>query len=82
MASRYHGLARHLAAQPGPTRTMTFAAVAATTYGRTLPSGAYGTRAFWTNSANQSQARYGWLAVGWRVESVDLERQLVTFRQG
>ncbi len=82
MASRYHGLARHLAAQPGPTQTMTFAEVAATTYGRSLPPSAYAARSFWSNSAAHSHARHGWLAAGWRIASVDLGRQRVTFRKG
>ena len=82
MASRYHGLARHLAAQSGPTHTMTFAEVAATTYGRTLPPTAYTMRGFWSNAATPSHARHGWLAAGWRVASVDLALQTVTLRMG
>ena len=82
MASRYHGLARHLAAQPGPAHTMTFAAVAAAIYGRALPRSAYAWRSFWINSPKQTQARNGWLAAGWRVAAVDLARQTVTFRKG
>ncbi len=82
MASRYHGLARHLAAQPGPMHTMTFAAVAATTYGRSLPPSAYAARGFWSNSAAHSQARHGRLAAGWRIASFDLALQPVTLRMG
>ena len=82
MASIYEGLARHLGQQPGPTHTMRFLAVAATLGRPLLTEPAYTSRHWWANDRDHTQARNGWLAAGWLVETVDLERQLVTFRQG
>ncbi len=50
--------------------------------GRPLPPSASARRDWWTNHHGHAQAYYGWRAVGWRIVSVDLERQLVTFRKG
>ena len=76
------GLARHLSQRPGPTHTMRFPAVAATLGRPLLTEPAYTSRHWWANDRDHTQARNGWLAAGWLVEAVDLERQLVTFRQG
>ena len=50
--------------------------------GRPLPPSARARRDWWTNHHGHAQAHYGWRAAGWRIVSVDLERQLVTFRKG
>ncbi len=82
MASIYAGLARHLSQQPGPTHTMAFPAVAATLGRALLTEPAYTSRQWWANDLDHNQARNGWLAAGWLVETVDLAGQVVTFRQG
>ncbi len=82
MASIYAGLARHLSQQPGPTHAMPFSAVAATLGRALLTEPAYTRRRWWANDRDHNQARNGWLAAGWLVETVDLAGQLVTFRKG
>jgi hypothetical protein len=47
----------------------------------TLPPSARTWRAWWANSRSHIEATDGWLAAGWEVESVDLDRQIVTFRR-
>ncbi len=81
MASIYEGLARHLSQQPGPTHTMQFPAVAATLGRVLLTAPAYTSRQWWANDLDHNQARNGWLAAGWAVETVDLTEQTVTFRR-
>ncbi len=82
MASIYAGLAHHPGRQSGPTHAMPFPAVAATLGRPRLTELAYSRRWWWANDRDHTQARNGWLAAGWLVETVDLERQLVTFRKG
>ena len=81
MASIYDGLARHLGRRPGPTQTMTFPAVAATLGRVLLTEPAYTRRQWWAHDRDHTQARNGWLAAGWLVETVDLAGQVVTFRR-
>ncbi len=80
MASVYQPLGAYLARQPGSTHTLTFREVEAI-LGQPLPSSAYARRDWWTNDPGHSQADYGWLAAGWRVDTVDRRRQAVTFRK-
>jgi len=47
--------------------------------GFTLPRSARVHRAWWANHGGNAQARDGWLAAGYRVEHVDLERRIVCF---
>jgi len=47
--------------------------------GFTLPRSARVHRARWANHEGNAQARDGWLAAGYRVERVDLERRIVCF---
>ena len=81
MASIYAGLARHLSHQPGPTHTIALPAVAATLGRPLLSEPAYPSRQWWANDLDHNQARNGWLAAGWVVETVDLAGQVVTFRR-
>ena len=84
MASKYDELARHLSQQQGATHTMTFSDVANTIGQARLPDSAYRLREWWSNEsarASHTQARNGWLAAGWRVETVDARAQTVTFRR-
>ena len=81
MASIYEGLAQHLSQQPGPTHTMTVPAVAATLGRGRLTDPAYTRPHWWENDIEHNQARNGWLAAGWAVDTVDLAGQVVTFRR-
>ena len=81
MASRYDGLARHLARQPGPTYAASFQAIAQATGSPRLRDAAYTRPQWWANHPAHPQARHGWLAAGWEVEAVDLADQVVTFRR-
>ena len=81
MESAYRPLGAYLTRQPGPTCLLSFREVEAL-LGRPLPPAARAGRAWWGNYHAHSQAYHGWLVVGWRSESVDLARQLVTFRKG
>jgi hypothetical protein len=81
MASIYDGLARHLGQQPGPTHTMAFPAVAATLGRAVLTAPAYTRLQWWANDITHNQARNGWIAAGWVVDTVDLAGQTVTFRR-
>jgi len=47
--------------------------------GFTLPHSARVHKVWWANHAGHTQARDGWLAAGYRVEHVDLERRVVCF---
>lgn len=41
-----------------------------------------GLQGWWSNERTRSQARYGWLAAGWRVTSVNMKGLSVTFESG
>ena len=81
MASLYQPLGAYLARQPGPTCVLTFREIEAF-LGRPLPPVASTRRSWWSNHPSHPQAYHGWLAAGWRIETADLARQLVTFRRG
>ncbi len=80
MGSAYRPLGDYLTGQPGPTCVLTFRQVEAL-LGRLLPPVASARRRWWSNYHAHTQAYNGWLAAGWRIEAVDLECQLVTFRK-
>ncbi len=48
---------------------------------RNLPDSARKYREWWANHEGNSQAQ-GWLSAGWKVDSVDLMREMVTFIRG
>ena len=81
MESTYRPLGAYLAGQPGPTCVLTFREVEAL-LGRPLPPSASAHRAWWANDHGHNHAYHGWLAVGWRSETVDMARQRATFRKG
>ncbi len=81
MASVYRPLGDYLTRQPGPICVLTFREIEAR-LGRPLPPVSRARRDWWANYHAHTQAYHGWLAVGWRSETVDLARQLVTFRKG
>ena len=74
-------LGAYVARQLGPTCLLSFRQVEAL-LGRPLPPVASARRPWWSNHHSHPQAYHGWLAAGWRVASVDLDRQVVAFRQG
>ena len=49
--------------------------------GQTLPNGARSHRAWWANGRSGHSQSRAWLLAGWRVASVDLSREVVTFEQ-
>ncbi len=84
IARIYAPLAEHLAAREavGERRvTLGFAAVEAL-LGRPLPATARagrGYRPWWRGQGDAPHAWYGWLRGGWRVATVDLAAETVTF---
>jgi len=81
VASTYRPLGAYLRQQPGPTCTLSFREIEAH-LGRALPPAACALRAWWSNHHSHAQAYHGWRAAGWRIASVDVVRQVVTFRKG
>lgn len=83
MASKYDALAAYLLKQSGPSHTMGFADIERL-IGTPLPDSSLTHTAWWGNDrsprSTHSQARHGWLAAGWEVESVDPVRRSVSFR--
>ena len=84
MASKYDALAGHLRRQSGSTHTMDFADIERL-IGTPLPDSSQKHSAWWGNDrspdSTHSQAKYGWLAAGWEVDSFDLNQESVTFRK-
>src|SRR5881628_1922029 len=75
--SRYAPLATHLHhVEPGEMIRLNFNEIESI-LGFDLPSSARRHRAWWANEnrGSHSHARYGWLAGGFRVVGVDLERE-------
>ena len=79
MAKKYVPLADHLGRQSGPRHTMSFAEIEDLV--GILPPSAPSWRAWWANDRAHVEAKDGWLAAGWEVESVDQPRETVTFRR-
>jgi hypothetical protein len=79
MASKYDTLADYPRRQSGSRHAMSFAEIEALV--GTLPSSARTWRAWWANDRSHVEAKHGWLAAGWKVESVDLNGQTVTFHK-
>ncbi len=75
--SRYAPLNKHLANVPKSTKSyeMSFDEINSV-IGAELPKSAYDHRAWWANTESHSQS-LAWIAAGWRVDSVDLEKQLI-----
>lgn len=49
--------------------------------GSSLPDSAREHRGWWGNDRSHTQARNGWLAAGWEVSHVDLQKEIVVFRR-
>ncbi len=88
MTSRCDALAAHLEQQPGTRYTMSFADVERVIGHPLPPSSKPGHRVFrqwWQNSLSPTsrhvQARRGWIAAGWEVDSLDPVLGTVTFRR-
>lgn len=79
MASKYDGLADHLRQQRGSRYIKSFAEIESLV--GTLPSSAHTWRAWWANDCTHVEAKHGWIAAGWEVESVDQSCERVTFRK-
>lgn len=62
-----------------PRHTMSFGEIEALV--GALPASSRHWRAWWANDRSHVQAKDGWLAVGWQVESVAQDRETVTFRR-
>lgn len=76
-SSRYAPLNKHLAGIPKSSKKyeLSFDEIN-TIISAELPKSAYDHRAWWANTESHSQS-LAWIAAGWRVESVDLEKQLI-----
>jgi len=74
---KYDPLRVYLAAQSGDPVVLTFAAVEAI-IGGSLPPTAQGP-SFWRNRTYRNSPAYAWLAMGWRVASVNFGLRQVTF---
>ena len=84
MASKYDALAAYLRRRSESPHTMSFAAIE-NLIGTPLPISSHTHKSWCGNDrspdSTHSQAKYGWLAAGWEVESVDPNRRSVTFRK-
>jgi hypothetical protein len=59
---------------------MSFEAIE-TVIGSNLPPSTFAHRAWWANHRSHPEAKDGWLAAGWLVDSVNLTRKTVAFRR-
>lgn len=78
--SRYAQLADFLNGQGVESLALSFSEIERL-LGSPLPPSARKLRVWWSNDATHAQAWHGWLQAGWRVEAVDLEAGVVTFRR-
>lgn len=77
--AKYDALAKMLRSQSASQVRLTFEQVAAVVPGG-LPPSAYNHQAWWANEQHGSHVHArAWLNEGWRVESFDLRRRVVTF---
>ena len=79
--SAYEPLRHHLSNLDGAAVTLSFWEVQKI-LNRSLPRSAFTTQAWWSNERTHTHARYGWLAAGWRVTSVNMNGLSVTFESG
>lgn len=77
---KYDSLGRYLAELRTELKTLSIGEVEEI-LGFPLPMSARTHRPWWANDETHVQAVDGWLSVGWKVESVDLTREIVTFRK-
>lgn len=74
---KYGVLGSYLSSQPNSDISLSLSEVEAILR-FPLPDSAREYRQWWENDANHVQARDGWLAVGWKVDAVDLARRAVS----
>jgi hypothetical protein len=74
---KYYPLERHLSRVTSRTVTVTFDRIEKV-IGDNLPASASKHRAWWANDATHVHA-LAWLKAGWRVDTVNADRRVVTF---
>jgi hypothetical protein len=77
---KYEPLGRYLSESREGFKTMSFSEIEKI-LGFSLPMSANVHRPWWANDETHVQAFDGWLSIGWKVESVNLTTQYVTFRK-
>jgi len=77
---KYDVLGQYLGELRKELRTLSFSEVEEV-LGFHLPISARTHRPWWANDETHVQAIDGWLSVGWKAESVNLTREMVTFRK-
>ena len=77
--SKYTPLAQHLKATGQDHVTMPLSAIQSVIQS-TLPNGAMTDRTWWGNCLRRAQAKHGWMATGYTVDSVQLVDKVVTFK--
>ena len=84
MGSKYEALAAYLRRQSVSPHSMNFVEIE-DLIGTPLPASSRAHKAWWGNDrspdSTHPQAKHGWLAAGWEVESFNLAQQTVTFRK-
>jgi len=75
---KYRALASYLSSQTASDLSLSFSEVEGILR-FALPNSAKEYRPWWANDVSHVQAEDGWLAVGWKVDAVDLVSQRVTF---
>jgi len=78
LVSKYDPLRIFLERQDKPYVRLSFMDVERI-IGSKLPASAYTYRAWWANDRTHTHARNGWLAAGYKVRYVDLEKMIVEF---
>jgi hypothetical protein len=76
--SKYHSLYEHLS-RLGETQVSLEFAEIEQLIGSRLPASARANKAFWSNRRRGALQAAAWMRSGYRVSTVDLERQVVTF---
>lgn len=79
--TKYSALSQHLSALSANSASLTFNEIEEI-IGDQLPSSAFKHHAWWANESDGTHTwAHLWQAAGWLKESVDFERQIVTFRR-
>lgn len=81
MNNRYLPLGNYLKNQKGPMYTIYFNQIDSIVY-KGLPANAFKRRDFWSNYyCKEKRHTMNWIDAGWKVDSVDMKRQIVRFRK-
>lgn len=79
--SKYHPLFEHLRRSKQETVELTFAEIEAL-MDSSLPTSAFNKKNWWSNRDGSGALQAGaWISAGYKIESVDLNQQVVKFRQ-